>query len=253
MRTLRGRVELGFRGGQSLPAPRPPLGQALAALLLCFHPHPLSPGQLDERPGRRWASKGADAVANQLTSLKNDRIPLRVILRMVIPGWPQFFLSRRLQGRIFLGGFLICLPLGLFFAGTALGGLLLGLVLSFHAASIIDIVIFFARERDSRLVYSLACMILVGAVIYFPSIWLITRVAVPQQFMLDAAPFLAGDVIIYNPSAYRRTAPQIGDVVMYRLPYARFDMPGRGGHGHAIYNFTGQLIAGRVLAGRGKK
>jgi hypothetical protein len=212
----------------------------------------LPAGWLEGRAGK-WAAKGADMLRDEINSFKNDRIPWRIVMRMALPGWPQLFLSRRLQGRIFLCGFLTFMPLGLFFAGTGLGGFFMGLALALHAASIIDIVIFFSRQRDSRLVYSLACMILVGTVLYFPAAWLITRVAVAQQFQRNADPFLAGDVILYNPSAYRRTDPQVGEIVMYRLPYAHFDIPNPGGHGHAIYDFTGQIVAGRVLASPGQK
>jgi len=193
-----------------------------------------------------------DGVHEHLAHLARNKIPWRIVLRMAVPGWPQLYLGRKLQGRIFFWGYLACMPLGLLYAGTNIGSLLMGLAMSLHAASVADIVISHSNERESRLLYSIACLSLVGFVLYLPAYRLITRVAVPQQFMMDSPPFQAGDVIIYNPSAYRHSEPQIGDLVCHLLPNNRVNALDRTGH-HVIYDFTGQVIVGRIVAGPGQE
>jgi signal peptidase I len=168
---------------------------------------------------------------------------------MVVPGWPQYYLGRKLQGSIFLWGYLTCLPLGMLYAGTNLGALLLGLAISLHASSVADLVIAHADDRESRVMYSIGCLSLIGLALYFPAFQLITRVAIPLRFIMDSPPFQAGDVVIYNPSAYRRTEPQLGDMVVYRLPNERINAPGRG---HYVYDLRGQEIVGRLVAEPGQ-
>ena len=106
---------------------------------------------------------------------------------------------------------------GLLFIGTALGWLLLGLAISLHAASILDIVATSVVDFRQRLIYSGVAMFVLAAVVYYPAGRLLARVATPQQFNLAAPPFEAGDVVLVNPSAYRWSDPQPGDVVHYRL------------------------------------
>jgi type IV secretory pathway protease TraF len=201
---------------------------------------------------RGWVANWDKAIRTRVSAVTRNMIPWDLLLRIFVPGWPQLYLGRKLQGRIFFWGYLACLPLGLLYAGTVIGGLLLGLAISLHASSIADLVIAHADNRESRLLYSIACLSLVALVLYIPAVELIVRVAMPQQFIMDSPPFQAGDVIIYNPSAYRHAAPQVGDMVLYRLPYARF-YGQREGHRNVIYDFTGQTVVGRLIAGPGQK
>ncbi len=221
---------------ERLSAPRPPLGQALAAIDYIFSRLRGSPED--------WVLGWDKIIHKRLVSLKRNRIPWGLLLRMIIPGWPQFYRGRKLAGAIFLCGYLVCIPLGFLYFGTNLGSVFLGLVMTFHASSVADIVIAHADDGESRLLYCIACLALVGILIYFPANLLIDRVAVPQHFLIDAPPFLAGDVIIYNPSAYRHSDPQIGDMVMYHLPHERIYA-----RRNVIYDFHGQEVVGRLIAG----
>jgi hypothetical protein len=187
-------------------------------------------------------------VHKRLAALRRDRIPWGLLLRMIIPGWPQFYRGRKLAGTIFLCGYLVSIPLGFLCFGTNLGSLFLGLVMTFHASSVADIVIAHADEGESRLVYCVACLALVGMLIYFPASLVIAHWAVPQHFLIDAPPFQAGDVIIYNPSAYRHSDPQIGDVAVYHLPNERIQV-----RHNLIYDFNGQEVVGRIIAGPGQR
>lgn len=209
-----------------------------------FTRHRIIPANLD---------RGLDRmVHNRMQELYDNRIPWRTLLRMFVPGWNQFYFNRKLQGRIFLWGYLFSLPLGILFAGTGYGGLLLGAALSLHAASIIDIVIANTRDREYRLVYSLFSLILVGMLTYLPAVELVTRYATPQQFLLNSPPFQRGDVVLYNTRAYVQTLPQIGDMVIFRLPNMRVPV-GRQGHANVLVQFVGQTLIGRVVAGPGQQ
>jgi signal peptidase I len=170
---------------------------------------------------------------------------------MLVPGWPQFYLGRKTFGRIFLFGYLSYLLLGILFIGTTPGALLLGLAIAFHASSIADVVIAHADNNESRVLYSLACLSLVALVLYLPPYHLISRVAMAQQFVVDLPPFQAGDVIIYNPSAYRQSDPQIGDIVFFHLPNMRIQR--RQNRQNVFFDFIGQEVVGRVIALPGQK
>jgi hypothetical protein len=199
-------------------------------------------------PGNR-TSDWDKIIHARFEKLYKDRIPWGLLIRMIVPGWPQFYLGRKLPGMIFLFGYLTCLPLGILFAGTGIGALLMGLAICFHASSIADIVIAHAGDRESRVMYSIGCLSLVGLALYFPAYQLISRVAIPLRFVMDSPPFQADDVIIYNPSVYRRVDPQVGDMVVFRLPNERINVPGRG---HVVYDLRGQEVVGRLVAGPGQ-
>jgi len=140
---------------------------------------------------------------------------------------------------------------GLLFAGSTISSLLLGLALSMHISSIVDAVFTGCREWLDRAVYTGLCCLAVAGVVYFPVAWAVTRVAIPMRIALDAPPFEAGDVVIYNQSAYRHAGPEVGDVVIYDVPGARINER-RGGHGNAIYDIRG-LHIDRVVAAAGQK
>jgi signal peptidase I len=142
--------------------------------------------------------------------------------------------------------YVAALSSGLLFAGTALGLILLGLTVSIHVASILDIVAAGVVTFKRRLAYSGVALFLLVLVLYYPASQLVGRVASPVLFNLAAPPFEPGDVVLVNPSAYRWSDPQPGDVVQYGRPEQDIQMRGR----HAVYRLQGDRID-RILARAG--
>jgi hypothetical protein len=174
-----------------------------------------------------------------------------VLLRMIVPGWAQRCTGRTVRARWMFGCYLGLLLSGLLFIGTALGWLLLGLAVSFHAASILDIVATSVFNFGQRLIYTGVAILMLTIIVYYPAGRLLALVASPQQFNVAAPPFAAGDVLLVNSYAYRWSDPQPGDVVHYRLPAQ--DVQGRLPDGHAaVYRLQGDRID-RILAKAGQK
>lgn len=174
-----------------------------------------------------------------------------VLLRMIVPGWAQHCIGRTVRARWMFGCYFALLFSGLLFIGTALGWLLLGLAISLHAASILDIVGTSVVDFRQRLIYSGVAILMLTTLVYYPAGRLLALVATPQQFNVAAPPFEAGDVLLVNSYAYRWSDPQPGDVVHYRLPTQ--DVQGRLPDGHAaIYRLQGDRID-RILAKAGQK
>jgi hypothetical protein len=166
-----------------------------------------------------------------------------VLLRMAVPGWPQFFLGHRLRGRLLLFAYLGCLLLALLFLGSQPGNVLLGFALTIHAASIIDILWSASGSWATRLVMAAACFVAVGGLVYFPIIWTATQFAQFRQINMTAGPLVAGDVILYRPSP---AAASVGDVVLYEIPRSSIPMTG-----HQFYLIQGETID-RIVAGPGQ-
>jgi signal peptidase I len=102
-----------------------------------------------------------------------------------------------------------------------------------------------------RLIYSCVAMLLLTTFAYYPVGQLLARVATPQRFNLAAPPFEAGDVVLVNPSAYRRSDPRPGDVVHYRLPAQDVRALGPGPYPR-MYRLQGDRVD-RILARAGDK
>jgi hypothetical protein len=187
-----------------------------------------------------------------------DAAPWPVLLRTVVPGWPQRWLGRVRRGRIFFWAYLIALLLGLLFAGTPLGMICLTLALGLHASSVLDVML---NEPGASLretaVRAVLCMAGVLLAIYIPAGWLVSQVATPQRIVVDTPPFSAGDVVLCNASAYWRSDPRPGDVVLCDFPIQRRALSaveavaaGLGGYHGAMVD-AGGLGIERLLAGPG--
>lgn len=169
-----------------------------------------------------------------------------LLLRMIVPGWAQSCSGRPRRAKWMFRGYLGLLLSGLLFYGTPLGWLLIGLAISVHAASVLDIVAAPTLAFPRRVIYSAAALMVLVALIYYPAGYLLGRVASAQQFAMNAPPFAVGDVLLTNPSAYAWSDPQPGDVVQYSVPYRETRMPGR------LYRLGGDRID-RILARAGQK
>ncbi len=179
--------------------------------------------------GRYW-SRFRAAAANgfsgvRITGWPSDLQTPAVLLRMVVPGWAQRYAGRTVRGRRMFWCYVGCLSWGLLFAGTPLGWFLLGLAISLHAASVLDIVAATVSEFRQRLIYSGVTLVLLIVAVYYPAGWLLSQVATPQRFATAAPPFEAGDVVLVSPYAYRRSDPQLGDVVSYSLSLRYIQRP----------------------------
>jgi hypothetical protein len=142
---------------------------------------------------------------------------------------------------MFLGLYLAALLWGLVILGTPTSATLLGLALAIHISSVMDVVFTGCRDWYERLVYTMAFCAAIGAVTYFPAILLATRIAIPQRIVRDAPPLQAGDVFLYNPSAYGEAGPELGDVVLYDIAPLQIAIGG------TQYFFRGERID-RVVA-----
>jgi hypothetical protein len=199
-------------------------------------------------PWQRFNFRAQEALARTAPLFRQptfERSTAGMTLRMVVPGWPQMYAGHSLRGRLFLGLYLATLLPGLFLLGTQTSTLLLGLALATHISSIVDVVFSGCVARQERVVYTLVFCAAVGLLAYYPVVWLATRVVVPQRIVLDVAPFQAGDVFLYNPSAYGDEGPELGNVVVYDIPNARVTGVG------AVYDIRGLRID-RVVAVAGQ-
>ena len=200
---------------------------------------------------QRWQHQVTDAIASRVGTLALPRSATGAFARIIVPGWPQIYRGQRTRGRIFLFGYVGTLILGTFFAGTLFGGILLGLAISLHASSVLDVVMGATTELSTRVLYALACFLALAVGLYWPVGWQIGQLAVPLRITANAPPFQIGDVLWYGPAAYRSSPPQVGDVVLYLQ--RTFEISGRTPRGHhAVYRMGGERID-RVVAGPGQQ
>jgi signal peptidase I len=225
----------------------------LAALAIDVHPPRASAWAKRSRrvlpPGRLGIRRRLGVFAQGLTGLRITDVPAApVLLRMVVPGWPQAHLGHERRGRWFLGTYLGCLVPGLLMAGSPLGSVLLGLAVATHLSSVLDIVL--AGAQESRVARAILCCGVVAGVVYLPFGWLASQVASPRRILQPVGPFARGDVVLVNSRIYRWRQPAPGDVVLYDV--VPFRIPGRTVlGGNAVLAVGGERID-RILAGPGQ-
>jgi signal peptidase I len=208
-------------------------------------------------PGGVFANRIRRAVSNavsaQFESRHVDRPPALVVARLIVPGWAQLYLGHKLRGRVFLTAYCAFVIGALLFLGTGLGSIFLGLAIAVHASSVIDLVFAATRSDLLRILYCVCYGGLVALVVYWPVSLLFSSFAVPAPIMQGKGFLQPGDVVIYNPSAYRSSQPRPGDVVVYQMASTRISSPLTrvGGHGNVIYQVGGRQID-RILAGPGQ-
>lgn len=197
---------------------------------------------------RLWYVLESVSIA-RLPRLELSQNAYGALLRMVVPGWAQFYLGQKTRGWVFLGGFLGCLLLGLGLFGSFLGNMFLGLTVSMHLSSMIDAIWLGNPEWRTRLNYLVVTAGLTIVLVYLPIVWVVGQFASPLQIQMNAAPLMPGDVVIYNPSAYSWSVPSVGDVVVYDIP--PLTAAGQYAGYNANYVVQGQRID-RILAGPGQ-
>lgn len=174
----------------------------------------------------------------------------QIAFRRVVPGWPQLYTGHTVLGGALLTAFLVNLFLAGMFVGTAGGSVFLGLVFACHAASIYDVARSSTETQGVPWWRFLSGCGLVCLVVYLPAGQLLSRVASSLVFRHDQKPFSTEDVALVNRSAFTRTPPRAGDVVLYDHPEVR--VMGQTLHGQiAAFQLQGERVD-RVLAGAGQ-
>jgi signal peptidase I len=199
----------------------------------------------------RISRAASAAISAGFDSPRVDCPPALVIARLIIPGWPQLYLGQKIRGWFFLTSYFGLLIAGLLFLGTGFGSIFLGLAVAVHASSVIDLVFVATGTEQARILYCFCYGGLVAIVVYWPTIFLFSRIAVPVP-ILQATGFLQpGDIVIYNPSAYRWSRPHLGDVVIYNMASTQIPASQLQGHRNVVYQLGGRQID-RILAGPGQ-
>ena len=165
-------------------------------------------------PIRRYWARFCAAAASVLPAGRVIDWPFdmpapSLLLRMIVPGWAQRYAGRPIRGRWIFWCYVGFLLSGLLFAGTTLSRSLLGLAISLHAASVLDVVAATVSDFRDRLVYT----VVTAGVTHRRR-----RITPPDGcwhkwqahngLPTSAPPFEEGDVVLVNP---------------FRLPMVRSD------------------------------
>lgn len=173
-----------------------------------------------------------------------------LLVRLVVPGWPQIAAGAPALGRCLLVGYGSLILAALLCFGSVLCSFLLGCALSVHGISVYNV----ARQSspDLRVGVSRALLGLgmLAACLYLPGYSLATHFVDAVVIQQDWPPLLAGDVLLLRRFTRGRSVPRLGDVVQYQIVNDR--VAGQTPRGiAAIYQLQGARID-RVLAGPGQ-
>ncbi len=172
---------------------------------------------------RRWRY-GLSNWRQSLVGGLDENLPeADFVWRMAIPGWPQNFGGRPIFGRLLMGTWLGCLVFGFVLYGSPVWQVLLGVALTCHLMTIIDVVWTATPELRDRLTQLLQYSFVVGFCLYGSGFWLLSRSVIAQQFNYPALPFQIGDVVLCRPLG---GSPAAGDVVLYDIPPHHLNRPG---------------------------
>lgn len=134
-------------------------------------------------------------------------------LRMLFPGWPQYFWGQRQRGWVLAGLFSTALAMGFWSWGTWVGWGLFAVAFVTHVASVVDSL----RQASFPVYRSRAGLPLATAalalVFYLPP-WLILSIVAWPGISSGA-----GRGYLVNCWAYRDAKPQRGDWIWMRLPF----------------------------------
>lgn len=114
-----------------------------------------------------------------------------LVMRMVVPGWPQWYFGQKHRAELFLFWYLVCLFLGIWQSDSVLGPFCVGFAIACHASSIADIVIATIGDLPTRILTFIRCATLVAVLVYLPGHWLISSL-------------LSGTLIVHLPEMERQ-------------------------------------------------
>ena len=183
----------------------------------------------------------------QIRVCSADLEVLPMFWKGIVPGLAQWYIGRKPHEMIFFFGWLFLLLLTFLTFGLPISAVLLGLAISFHLSSILDIVIITCRGLSDRIF--LFTIMVVGAILlfYIPTSTLCWNHLGAQGLNGDAGPLRNGDALLYTMS--RSTIkPKIGDLVLYMAPIVSYPSPGLG---HLQNQLQGNMFD-RVLALEGQ-
>jgi len=141
-------------------------------------------------------------------------------VRLLVPGWVQLAMRRRLRGYIFLGGSLLAAIVGILVCGSLPGMLALGMLFSLHAASIADAFTTEERTVGAGIAQGLLIYMTLGLLVYLPAGLLISRVIQPYAIHQDFRPFAEGDALV----VFSLATIHPGDMVIYERPRTDFEL-----------------------------
>lgn len=207
---------------------------------------------------KRWRRTGMSRLVRSLRSqsiLAAKQIGLEpethlpsvgVLLRMIVPGWPQFYSGNSVLGGRLLAAFLFLMLSAAMFVGTTLSSMAIAAFLTVHGISVYETAYRSTKSQGGRLSRTLLGCGVLGICLYVPLYSLLIDVAAPVRIQVSRAPLESGEVLIVNRTAFQSVAPQIGDLVVYDLPEFRAAGISPQG-GNAIYFLRGEQID-RILA-----
>ena len=165
----------------------------------------------------------------------------------ILPGLPQWYIGRTPEDKIFFFGWLALLFLTVLTFGLPISDFLLGLIIAWHLASIIDGVIITSAGYSDR--FFLFCLMTICAVVvlYLPTSTLCWNHLGVQRVSIDADPFRRGDGLLYTMSQ-DTIQPQVGDIVLYHAPRIRYQSQTQA---NTEYRLEGNMFD-RVLALEGQ-
>ena len=170
-------------------------------------------------------------------------------MRMIVPGWAHIHEGHKIRGRVFMGVWLAAVIVGTLCYGTSLGAVAVGIVFATHASSILDLVLQSNNRNPRTAVIATAMSVTLALAIYWPIISAIPQFVDSRQLLQTSAPFVPGDVVLYNPRAFVGSSPQPGDVVLYRNAEFTAATPERvRGDRRTVTRVRGEWVD-RVVAG----
>ena len=210
----------------------------------------------------RTLNRGAGITADCLDWTWQKAVPLfRLEIRSVdlailgmfwkglVPGLAQWYMGRTPEDKIFFFGWLALLFLTLLTFGLPISQFLLGFVIAWHFASIIDAVIITCRERNHSDRFFCFAVMVIGAVLlfYVPTSALCWNHLLYQRVTVAAGPLQSGDALLYTMS-WNTIKPRVGNIVLYQAP--RVEYPSSTNQNH-VYRLQGNMFD-RVLALEGQ-
>ena len=179
----------------------------------------------------------------QLQIRSADLTVLGMFWKGALPGLPQWYFNRKPHDKIFFFGWLLLIFLSFLTFGLPVSAIMLGLAISLHLSSIIDIAIVIRQPNSDR--FFLFCLSLIGAILLFylpTSMMFRLNHLNAQTVTVTAGPLQVGDGLLYTRPWRGTITPKVGDVVLYRVPEARTR------EGADVVIFRGANLFDRVLA-----
>jgi hypothetical protein len=220
---------------------QPPRATALQKRLRQFFPFRWARASLRNTTGMAMAAARPVAEAHGVTLP-----PASVLIRLAVPGLAHFYTGEAFAGRCILGVYVPLMLLAALFFGTRFGGVLLGLAISVHCAGALHVLLRNLTTALTRLLVAVLVPAAIGAGIYAPAYWAVTRVALPITVAEASEPLQRDDMLLSNQLAYAFNSPAPGDVVRYYR--ARIDVAARvGGNPYPVIFGEGEQVD-RILA-----